>query len=449
MGGVKQGAPAEPVDPTVPGDAPGATAHHAARDARRPWLDAGAPLWPALAFVAAGLFVYFASGPLFFHASAWHSPRDLWLSFRGGQFVAWGDFSSALHYVSAPGTALLLAPPALVTNAFHLIASFPFPLAHPAALLVLGPYTLVVGASVVVATDALGRRLGIRGARQAALNWLAAVLAIPVVALWGHPEDVVAMALAMWAAASAMDGRWSQAGWLFGVAAALQPLVLLLAPSVLALTVPRNWLRVAWRTLAPTAVIMAVPLITTGGDAARFAGEPISSRLNIPTPLAALSPSAGPGLVSAAPERALILVVAALIGLWAWRRHVTPLQALWCGALAMGVRIVLEPVLTPYYLWPAAALLIVVIAAQPRRWAWWALLPLGASDAYAYFPHSPWIYWLPLVVLTAAALGVTGAAVFAEPAGTEARHGAGVLDPRSRDVALAGAAAEGAPTGAV
>jgi hypothetical protein len=46
----------------------------------------------------------------------------------------------------------------------------------------------------------------------------------------GHPEDAVAIALAVYALIFTLDTRFVGAGWLFGVAVAFQPLVLLMLP---------------------------------------------------------------------------------------------------------------------------------------------------------------------------------------------------------------------------
>ena len=366
------------------------------------------PLLPAVAMVAVGLFVGFPLGPLV----GWHGwivPGDVWLSFEGGRYFVWGDFAGGLHYVSAPGTAVLFAPPAWAATRAGLVAAFPFPLRHPSAWLAIDPYVLVASATVVPAVDHLAGRLALRGRRRVALLWLTALFALPVACLWGHPEDVVAMALVMVGTASAVDGRWSRVGWIFGIALVMQPLSLLFLPAVLALSGPRTWIRVLWRVPVLTALVMAVPLLATGGDARRFVGEPDAVHLNFPTPVLWISPASGHGLVSALPARAVVPAAAVAIGLWAWRRKATPLQVVWCGAAAGAFRFLVEPATSPYYLWPAVALLLVVMTA---RATWWALLPAAGASVYSYFHREPWLYWLPLVLLMAGALAVTYRAAF-------------------------------------
>jgi len=395
-----------------------------------PWL-------PALAFVAATLFVGFGLEAVLGRA-VWYSPKDLWLSFRGAQYLVWGDYAQGLRYVSAPGTAVLLAPPAFV--AYHLgrVAAFPFPLPKPPAWVVLAPYIAAVGSSIVFGVHSLGSALGIQRGRQSLLDWLTVPFAVPVVALWGHPEDVVALAVTMVGASAAIRGRWRHAGWLFGFACALQPLVLLFIFPLMALATPRRWLGILVRTAVPTALLMAVPVVSTGGDVVRFMQEPNWIHPNFPTPLLWLSPSAGHDLVSAAPERALAVLIAAVIGLLAWRRQVSPLGAIWCGALAMAVRVAVEPVLTPYYLWPMVALILVVIAAAPD---WWALGPVVTVSVLSYFHREPWLYWAPIVLLSVVAVVATGRALPAPAADRSVAPGEAVGEKGSG----AGARSGGGP----
>jgi hypothetical protein len=378
-----------------------------------------------------GLAFSFGTIPVVLNGAGWVQPGDVWRSFEGGLWTVWGDFPQALHYVSAPGTAILMAPPALVTYHLHLVAAWPFPLRQPGAWLVLDPYMLVVGSTVVFAADHLARRLGIPAGRRTALAWMTALMAAPVTILWGHPEDVVAMALGLGGVAAAADGRWGRTGWLFGLGTVLQPLVLLLLLPVLALTAPRVWVRVLVRAAVPTAAVMAIPLISTGGDAARFMSEPIYVHPNFATPLGGHPPAPGPARGAAPPDRAAARGPAANRGRGAGRRGADPLQVTWYGGLAMALRFLLEPVLTPYYLWPAVTLLLVVIA---YRSAWWALVPLVAASTYSYFHREEWLYWMPLVGMVGLALVITGRAVLVPgsdvaAAGTRAPAPSGTPQP--------------------
>jgi hypothetical protein len=373
----------------------------------------GGPVVPYCTVVAVSLLFTFFFGPIVRHHHVWEVSGDLWKSYEGGLYMAWGDFATALTYVSAPGTAILLAPPAFVAFHLGLVSGYPYWIPEPGSWLVLGPYVIPVSGTVVFAADHLIRRLGVAGGRRTACCWLVSAFAAPVTVIVGHPEDVVAMAISLVAASYVVDGRWNAAGLLFGLAFLFQPLVILLVLPMLSLTGPRTWIRALGLMILPTAAVVATPLAETGGDLGRFARQPIFAAPNHPTPLYWLSASAGKGLVSVAPERATIVVIAGLIGLWAWRRGVGPVQGLWCGAAAMSIRFILEPVDTPYYLWPAVTLFFIVIATGSARSSWIAVIPLSAATAYAYRHTGIWAYWLPLGALIVVAAALTGRSAFA------------------------------------
>jgi hypothetical protein len=374
---------------------------------------------PAVGFVVIGLFYGFPLGILLHH-HRWLTPPDLWRAFDAARYFVRGDLSKGLHYVSTPGlvstpaTAILVAPPAELAYRLHEAAGWPVPLGESTAWIVLGPYITAVGSSFIFAVDALARRLGLAADRRALLDWISVPFALVVAVAWGHPEDVVALGLGLYGFAMAIEGRWSKVGWLFSTAACLQPLSLLLLPPVLALTGPRQWGRVLLRVPLLTLLVMAVPLVVDGGDVIRFIREPIDVVVNHPMPLSWISPSDGVHLISPAPERAAALVVSAVIGWWAWRDRATPMEVVWYGGLAMACRFFLEPVVTPYYLWPAVALLLVIVVARPSTRGWLSAYLLIAASMLAYVRLEPWVYFLSLLAMMAAALAMTWAALHVE-----------------------------------
>ena len=153
--------------------------------------------------------------------------------------IGWGAlgnvYGAGTRLITFPGIPLLLSPLALITGALGMSESFPFVLAHPSAWLVLGPYEILISSSALFACDALAERLGVPRGRRAALCLAEGAFLFNVSVCWGHPEDALALALALYALVFAFDGRWTGAGWLFGAAVATQPLVLLMLPVLLAL----------------------------------------------------------------------------------------------------------------------------------------------------------------------------------------------------------------------
>ena len=86
-----------------------------------------------------------------------------------------------------------------------------------------------------------------------------AVVLWNVSVIWGHPEDAVAVGLALYALIFALDGRWTGAGWLIGAAMATQPLVVLMFPVVLALAGRGRSLALAVRATVPAVAVVAHP----------------------------------------------------------------------------------------------------------------------------------------------------------------------------------------------
>src|ERR1700728_2907769 len=195
-------------------------------------------------------------GPLFGH-SVWITPGDLWGTFHTAQFVAWGNiggvYSDSGGLVSLPGISVVLAPVALLVIDFGLSIGFPFGIPHPMSWLVLGPYEAAVGALVLLPLDALAEELGAGRTARMTSSICEAIVLWPVLAIWGHPEDAVAMAFAVWGLLASMRGRWRAAGWLWGLALVLQPLVVLMVPIVVAMAPRREWPKLALRSILPSA----------------------------------------------------------------------------------------------------------------------------------------------------------------------------------------------------
>ncbi len=74
------------------------------------------------------------------------------------------------------------------------------------------------------------RQLGRDARSSRALCSLEASVLWPVVAIWGHPEDPLAMTFALYGFLAAFSGRWRSCGWWWGLALVMQPLVVLCCP---------------------------------------------------------------------------------------------------------------------------------------------------------------------------------------------------------------------------
>lgn len=362
----------------------------------------------SVAFCALGLVYFFAWGSIGHHASSlWISPQDLWITYFASSQLAHGHigsiYQSNVSFVEFPGILIALAPLGALSNVFHTsvlevtrsgvipaqgislrAANVPFLnaqefhfngatyVSHPQWVTFVDPYALLLSCTALFACDALAERLQVTKPRRTALCLAEAVLLWNVTVWWGHPEDAVAVALAIYALVFVLDGRFVGAGWLFGAAVVFQPLVLLMLPVLLAMAGRRRGIGFAVRSLLPAAVLLAFPLIANFRVTLRaLVDQPSSPHVNHATPWTALSPNLGghgPNMtVAAGPVRALAILLAIGLGVWVYRRWLErPELVAWSCALALALRSFTESVMTDYYAWAALALVLVVAARGSR-----------------------------------------------------------------------------------
>ena len=334
-------------------------------------------------FVILGNVYFFRWGPVIQHLPRWESPHDLVLhTFVAAIALAHGHldqiYSGNPHitghgetgFLSPPGFLILLAPLAALTNTVHdHVLQFPH---HVLAQQIqewvsLGPYVLVLSCSVLFAADALAERLGVAWSRRVGLALVEGVLLWNVTVLWGHPEDAVALACALYAFVCVLDDRWKVAGWLFGLGLAVQPLVIVLLPILLALGGTRRALGLVLRGILPAVVITIPPLVANfHGTVHAVVTQPSFPNRNHATPWTVFAPRIGGTgsnlTVGGGPLRVVALVLAGALGWWARRWREKPEMLVWAVALALALRCYTESVLTAYYAWPALAVGVVVAA---------------------------------------------------------------------------------------
>jgi hypothetical protein len=366
--------------------------------------------------------------------SFWIVPGDLWGTFRTAQFVAWGDignvYSSGGGLVSLPGISVALAPAALLLNHLGLSIGFPIAISHPTDWLVLGPYATVLGAIVLVPLDGLAEELGLGQRARAASSISEAVVLWPVLAIWGHPEDSLAMAFALWGLMAAMRGRWRATGWFWGLALVMQPLVVLMLPIVFALVPRREWPRFALRSVLPSAALVAIPLAQSWHQTTTaLLKQPNYPTVDHATPWLSLAPvlskshpvSAGHihestlssggtqftvsvvhsiygDTVAAGPGRLIAIGLSLLLGIWVYRHRPTPETIVWLCCVALSLRCVFEAVMNPYYLWPPLALAFVLVVRSRWRFALAVVASVGLTW-WSYRHLGPWEWWAPVVIL--------------------------------------------------
>ena len=341
----------------------------------------------------------------------WATPGDMWFSVRTAHWIGWGSLSfvysnqrSAL--VTLPGFELLLTPVVVLSSALHLSEQAPGIIGpgKPTEWLLVGPLSLACAGLPLFAIDALARRLGILGRPRRILSAAVAAALWPGIAIWGHPEDALALGLVVYALLGILDGRWTAAGWLLGAALAMQLLVVVLVPLFIGLV---GW-RQASAVLARGAVLpgfLLVAVLVPDFHAAYYvlAHQPSDPTPNHVTPWLALAPKLAHDQVSGGLGRLLngVVAVGAGVPAYRWRRDVW--RIVWLAALVLAARTLFEPVMVPYYVMPGLALSLVAGRRHTLRWLGVCVAGAGLT-VMTFTHHGRWEYWLALTGLTAAML---------------------------------------------
>ena len=392
-----------------------------------PWLLRR--LFPLLATI--GLIIVGMAGtiwgPRYYGKSAWALPDDLWGTMIAAQRLVHlnlgGLYTPPTQLVSLPGAAIILIPVVVLIDAAGLRLGLPDAhAAHPGTWLLAGPYEVAVSAVVLFAADAIAERLGVTRPRRFLLAAASATALWSVTIRWGHPEDAVATGLLLYAILALSQARTSRAAWLAGAAVAVQPLVLLAFPVLLAVIGPRRLPGFLSRAAAPGVLLLAVAAAANWTVTIHaVTSQPNSPRIDHPTPWVYLAPRLPDDQVAAGPARILALVAACGCGLLAWHswrsREMTRTasgatgwspeklqEVLWWTAVALALRSVFEPVMVAYYLWPPLA-----VALIPASRDWTRLLGAGATAvALTFFSQihwqNPWSWWTPMIAVLALTL---------------------------------------------
>lgn len=400
----------------------------------------------AMAAVAvSGMAYTLLWAPILLHVNVWIVPGDIWGTFRDAHMIGWGgegalyqsDVQTMTGFISFPGMPALLAPVAMVSGALNLTESLPLTLPHPTAWLLLGPVEMIVGASVLLPLDAIAGRLSLPPRRRLTVVWLEAALVWPVVARWGHPEDLIALGLALYALMATQDHLWVRAGVLLGLALVFQPLVVVLVPLALARTPWRHWRVVLPLVLAPALGLLAAPLVHAWHTTVHvLVDQPTFPASNHPTPWIAFSTvlerahwvrgavvssplrglfsvhtasaAVGP-VVAGGPARIIPVMLSVVAAAVVWAR---PQYNLWLiAAICLALRCIFEPVMTPYYTVPALAMALVVGAASTRLRLAAATLAAAACTYLGYRHAATWSYYLPVTATLVAAVTVGGSSI--------------------------------------
>jgi hypothetical protein len=334
--------------------------------------------------------------------SAWALPYDLWGTLAAAQRLIHldlaGIYTPPTSLVSFPGAAVILVPVTLVIDAAGLSLRHPGPLyGHPAAWLIAGPYEIAISGVALFAADSLAESMGVSRRKRLLLQAASAVALWSVSVRWGHPEDAVAVGLFLYAIR--VRDRPGLAGWLTGAAIAVQPLVLLAVPVLLAVTAPRRIAGFCVRAAAPAVVLLgAAAAANWSATVTAVTSQPNSPVINHPTPWTSLAGHLSGGSVAAGPARALSILVAVGCALFVARRKVTDTgELLWWVAVTLALRSVFEPVMVSYYLWPPLAVALIAAARGWPRLVAASVIATGVTFASQGSWRGLWTWWAPMI----------------------------------------------------
>ena len=297
------------------------------------------------------------------------TPGDVWSLSASSWALVHGQFAHVYvprgALTSPPALEVVLAPVLLFAQVIGLADHFPG--GQPLGLwLLLGPAVLLFASPLLFAIDAVARSWCLTDGRRLALALVSALGVANVAGLWGHPEDCLAVALVVWAAlAVERDGRSAgrRAAWLLGLGIAFQPLAVLGVAPVLACLGWRSFAKASWRLVLPSLLVLVPPLVGEPGRT-RFVlvKQPFLPQYVSFTPLTHLAPVIGPGTDGGGPTRLAALLFSACLAVAVCRRRHDLPTVLTITAFAFFMRVVFETEINWYYVWPVAALCLVLSA---------------------------------------------------------------------------------------
>jgi hypothetical protein len=353
---------------------------------------------------------------------------DLWVAPAAARYVASGAlgfvYESSPYLTALPLYPILLAPLVAVGQALGL--SEP-PAPTPTMWFLLAPFTVGLAVPLLHQVRGLVRDAEAGGGALSAQVWTAVLVAAPVLVVFGHGEDALALLGVLAAVRLAARERWAEAGLLLGLAVASKQWAVLALPALLARCGPRERGRLAAAGLALPAALALFVLAVDWAHASRALLHPP----NYPGyGHAALWVHAGAATVVTAPFRlgALALAVA-LAG--RSRGGASPSRLLAVLGVALLARCAFEPVVHVYYLGPGLCLLLLHERVATGRCARTAVLG-GLLVAWFQVHPAPALWWAVAAPLGVAVAYRAGREVLSGTAAATAGTGPGVAAVSSR-----------------
>jgi hypothetical protein len=280
---------------------------------------------------------------------------DFWVAPAAARYVANGAlgfvYESSRHLTALPLYPILLAPLAAVGQALEL--SEP-PAPTPTMWLLLAPFTVALAVPLLHQVRGLVRDAGAGGGALSAQVWTAALVAVPVLVVFGHGEDALALLGVLAAVRLAVRERWAEAGLVLGLAVASKQWAVLALPALLARCGPRERGRLAAACLAlPAALALFVLAVDWAHASWALLHPPNYPGYGHAAPWV----PAGAATVATAPFRLGALALAVALAARG-RGGSGTARLLAVLGVTLLARCAFEPVMHVYYLGPGLCLLL-------------------------------------------------------------------------------------------
>jgi hypothetical protein len=364
--------------------------------------------------------------------------RDFWVAPAAAAYVANGAlgfvYEASPFLTALPLYPILLAPLVAIGQALALTEP---PAPTSTMYFLLAPFTAGLAIPLLHQVRGLVRDANPSASTLAVQVWTAVLVAVPVLVVFGHGEDALALLALLAAVRLAGRERWTAAGLLLGFAIASKQWALLALPALLVLSPRTERARVAFASLALPAMLALFVLAVDWPHASRALLHPP----NYPAfGHAALWIDANATTVVTAPFRVGALALAAAL---AARSRGGTSRLLAVLGLTLLARCAFEPVAHVYYLAPGLCLLLLHERLTTGRCTRTAA---GGSLLLAWFElhPDPVLWWAVAALLGAAVAYRAGGELLAGPA--EAAAGTGVeaaASSRTGASASAGATSDG------
>lgn len=296
----------------------------------------------------------------------WYQSTDIWQLVDGGRFVAHGALGAVYQGTGSyalPLSFILMAPVSFLVDRYNLVEGIPYPIPHPSAWLIAGPYSLLFGIFLLHSVRSLAWDLGVRS-RLWQLQLIAVVVVLIPCFEWGHFEDVMALTATLHATRKLLKGDWVKAGLWLAVAISFKQWAVMLLPLMVFLAPPGRRVRTLVACSALPASFVLFVLGSDWSDAFRALFSPTTQLHGYEGHSAAFL--GWFGQKASVVGRATGTLVAASAGWRARGVENTPqLLAVVSGILI--VRPLFEPLLYSYYLSPGLLLAGFVGTAAHRR----------------------------------------------------------------------------------